>query len=155
MNLFETQVKIKTRAISDIGTILCLMAAILFILFFGFFVYQEYREHQARQNLPLVKREFNQVQPLPGAVSTSDTWSTVAACAVTVGLTYRTNLPYNEVRAYYDAELPKHGFKFQKESEAYGQKHISYSKDDLTAFINYAGETNSEYTHYFRVSWHC
>ncbi len=146
--------KTETRAISDIGTILCLMVALVFVLFLGYFVYQEYHEHQARQKYPLVKREFNQIQPLPGAVSTSDIQGSVNARAVSVRLRYRTNLPYNEVRAYYDAEVSRQGFKFQEESEAYDRrKYIYYSKGELTAWVDYEEVANPEYTYSFCVYW--
>ena len=57
---------------------------------------------------------------------------------------YQTNMPYNEVKENYDVEPARNGFKLQKESEAYGRKRALYSKGKFTAFIDYAGVTNTE-----------
>ena len=130
-----------------------LITLIAFILFASFFGYLEYQEYQGRQHYPIVKSEFNQIQPLANAVPTSDNQDTVAANSATVGMLYQTNMSYNDVKEYYDVELARNGFKLQKESEAYGRKHALYSKGEFTAFIDYAGVTNPEYTYYFCVYW--
>ncbi len=146
--MFETEI-IST----DKKKTFILITLIAFMLFASFFGYLEYQEYQGRQHYPIVKSEFNQIQPLPNAVPTSDNQSTVAANSATVGMLYQTKMSYNEVKKHYDVELARNGFKLQKESEAYGQKRALYSKGEFTAFIDYVGVTNPEYTYYFRVSW--
>jgi hypothetical protein len=152
--MFETGMKFEKPIISsDKKKTFILITLIAFILFASFFGYLEYQEYQGRQHYPIVKSEFNQIQPLPNAVPTSDNQGSVAANSATVGMLYQTNMSYNEVKEYYDAELARNGFKLQKESEAYGQKRALYSKGELTGFIDYAGVTNPEYTYYFCVYW--
>ncbi len=155
--MFETEMKFETPIISSgkkkTFILITLIAFILFASFFGYLEYQEYQEYQGRQHYPIVKSEFNQIQPLPNAVPTSDNQGTVAANSAAVGMLYQTNMSYNEVREYYDVELARNGFKPQRESEAYGQKRAFYSKGEFTAFIDYVGVTNPEYTYYFCVYW--
>lgn len=122
-----------------------LMALIVFICLASFFGYLEYQEYQGRKHYPIVKAEFNRIRPLPNAIPASDVQGTVAARAVTIGLLYRTNVSYT-VKEYYDVELARHGFKLQEESEAYGRKRVLYTKGEFTAFIDYVGVTNPEYT---------
>jgi hypothetical protein len=151
--MFETEMKFETIISSEKQKTFILITLIAFMLFASFFGYLEYQEYQGRQHYPIVKSEFNQIQPLPNAVPTSDNQGTVAANAASLGMLYQTNMSYNEVKEYYDVELARNGFKPQKESEAYGQKRAFYSKGELTAYIDYAGVTNPEYTYYFCVYW--
>ena len=145
--------KFETIISSEKQKTFILITLIAFMLFASFFGYLEYQEYQGRQHYPIVESEFNQIQPLPNAVPTSDNQGTVAANHANVGMLYQTNMSYNEVKEHYDVELERNGFKLQKESEAYGRKRALYSKDKFTAFIDYAGVTNPEYTYYFYVSW--
>ena len=152
--MFETEMKFETPIISsEKQKTFILITLIAFMLFASFFGYLEYQEYQGRQHYPIVESEFNQIQPLPNAVPTSDNQGTVAANSATVGMLYQTNMSYNEVKEHYDVELERNGFKLQKESEAYGQKSALYSKGKFTAFIDYVGVTNPEYTYYFCVYW--
>ena len=140
-----------------------ILLLIFIIGLFGYITYDEMiNESFSRQKLSEVEREFHQIQPMTDAVPTSDLQSTTRkAKHVTVGNLYRTNLTYSEIRAYYDAELAKHGWKFQKELKVngpdgkdYGGKQVFYYKGEFTAFIYHVGEKpNPEYTYYFRVSW--
>ena len=143
-----------------------LIAILPFILIFGFFAYTAYdemiSEPIARQKVPEVKREYQKIQPLPGAVSTSDdSGITFDPHHVTMGSLYQTNLTYSEIRAYYDAELARYGWTFKKElnvngpdGKDYGGKQLFYSKGEFTAFIYHVGEKpNPDYTYYFCVSW--
>jgi hypothetical protein len=130
-----------------------LMVLIMFMCLVSFFGYQEYQEYQGRKHYPIVKAEFNRIRPLPGAIAASDSQGTVAGNHANVGMLYQTNMSYSAIKEYYDVELARHGFKFQKESEAYGRKRILYTKGEFTAFIDYVGITNPEYTYYFYVSW--
>ena len=142
-----------------------LVAVLPLILIMGFFAYTAYDEMVsepiARQKLTEVEKEFQQIRPLPGATTTSDSGITFDPHHVTVGHLYQTNLTFSEIRAYYDAELAKHGWKFEKESNVngpdgqyHGGKQVFYSKGEFTAFIHHVGEqTKYGYTYYFRVSW--
>ena len=145
--------KFETIILSEKQKTFILKTLIAFMLLAGLLGYLEYQEYQGRQQYPIVKFEFNQIQPLLNAVPTSDNQGTVAANSATVGVLYQTNMSYNKVKIHYDVELMRNGFKLQKESEVYGRKRALYSKGEFTAFIDYAGVTNPEYTYYFRVSW--
>ena len=143
-----------------------LIAILPLILIFGFFAYTAYdemiSEPIAKQKLPEVTREYQQIRSLPGAFVTSDdSGITFDPHHVTVGHLYQTNLTYSEIRAHYDAELARHGWIFKKESNLngpdgkyHGGKQVFYSKGEFTAFIHHVGEqTKYGYTYYFRVSW--
>jgi hypothetical protein len=140
-------------SLDRLSVFLFLTAAIVFTAVAIFVVYEQYNEYLGRKNYPLVKREFNQIEPLTGAIPASEIGNTVAWHSATVGRLYRTNLSYSEVKTYFDTELSKHGFKLEKESEVYGRKRALYKKDELTAFIDYTDIANPEYTYYFYVSW--
>jgi len=129
------------------------MLLIMFVCLAGFFGYQEHQEYQGRKHYPIVKAEFNRIRSLPSAIPASDSQDTVDGNHANVGMLYHTNMSYSVVKEYYDVEMARHGFKLQKESEAYGRKRILYTKGKFTAFIDYVGITNPEYTYYFYVSW--
>jgi hypothetical protein len=113
----------------------------------------------SRQKLPEVRMAFHQIKHLTGAAPVSELMETGES--MTVGVLYQTNLKYSEIRAYYDDELAKNGYRFQKELKTngadgkdYGGKQVFYSNGELTAFIHHVGEKpNSEYSYYFCIYW--
>jgi hypothetical protein len=74
---------------------------------------------------------------------------------------YKSGLKYNELRAYYDAELAKRGWLFKKESPllSWGANHgeimAFYCKGQTSAELYYTGQEGSRlgYTYSFGLSW--
>jgi len=74
---------------------------------------------------------------------------------------FQTDLSYGEIRGYYDGELVKHGWKFQKETkltswgEDHGELMAFYCKESVSAELYYTGqeETNLKYRYSFGLSW--
>lgn len=133
--------------------ILLIIAALVFTSFIIFIAHSEYKEYQGRQNYPLVKREFDQIQQPPDAAPTSENSGTSAYGNASAGNSYRTNLSYSDVKAHFDTELSKHGFELEKESESYGRKYVSYKKGELTVFITHMDVKYPDYTYHFSLSW--
>jgi hypothetical protein len=146
-----------------IGAILFAVLPVLFaVVFLAYTTYDEIvSEPQSKQFQLDAEKEFRQIQPPPDAVPTSNNpSSTRKTHHGVVGMSYRTNLSYPEIRAYYDAELSKHGWKFQREEKVtvwdkdYGGKQVFYSKGKYTAAIYYPGEDpNADFKYGLDVSW--
>jgi hypothetical protein len=138
---------------------------ILVIVIGGFVTYSIYRDEVAepiaKQKVPEVKNEFRQIPALAGAIATTNDGFTFDPQHLTEGRLYRTNLPYTEIRAHYDAELSKLGWKLDRESDvngidgaSHGGKQVLYSKAEFKARLYHKGtETQYGYNFYFCVTW--
>jgi hypothetical protein len=134
-------------------TILLLMIGIVLVCLVGIFSYYEYHENQASLKFPVVQKQFEQIEQLPNSIPASEAMGTVAYRSTTLGQLYRTDLPYDSVKHFYDSELSKHGFEMAEEYESYGRKRVKYSRGQYTAFVDYVGTDNPDYTFYFYISW--
>lgn len=131
----------------------------------GFVGYSIYRDEVARPIARLkvdeVRKQFLQLPVLSGAVAASDGGVTFDPQHVTRGRLYSSEASYGQIRAHYDFELSKLGWKLDREvsvdgvdGKYHGGKQVSYSKGDLTAFLHYKGPGNEYgYTYYFCVYW--
>ena len=131
----------------------------------GFVVNSIYRDEVAapiaQQKVPEVKNEFRKIPVLPGAIATTNDGFTFDPQHLTEGRLYRTNLSYSEIRAHYDTELSKLGWKVDRESDVngvdgknHGGKHMVYSKDAFKARLYHVGtETQYGYNYNFSVTW--
>ncbi|HEY3026626.1 MAG TPA: hypothetical protein VGJ55_10795 [Pyrinomonadaceae bacterium] len=104
-------------------------------------------ERQARQKQEAIEKEFHLIQPPSGALPTSANVRFVHKNdRRVVGLSYKTDLSYPAIRRHYDAELARHGWKFQRginviyRGEDSGGKEAFYSKGEYTAILQFAGE---------------
>lgn len=78
-----------------------------------------------------------------------------------VGSDYKTTRTWDEIRAHYDMELEKHGWRYVKEAKVtswghdYGGKQAFYCKDSFAATLQYAGQEEQEmgWTYSFSLSW--
>ena len=74
---------------------------------------------------------------------------------------YRTDLSFDQLKQFYDAELSRRGWEFKKETEILwdrqnlGGKHLFYCKGELTADLEYAGKKESEFgwTYSLSLTW--
>lgn len=103
--------------------------------------------------------EFKSIEPLPG-VRAFDYSATHKTRQALVSNSYKTNLPYPEIRIYYDTELAKHGWTFYEEEqvrdwgEDLGGKSAYYCKGEYRAHIQYAGtRANYGWDYAFSMSW--
>jgi hypothetical protein len=131
----------------------------------GFEAYSIYRDEVvrpiAKQKVPEVKSEFRQIPALAGAIATTNDGFTFDPQHLTEGRLYWTNLPYSQIRAHYDAELSKLGWRLDGESElngidgkSHGGKQVLYSKGEFRARLYHKGtETQYGYNYYFCVTW--
>lgn len=143
---------------------LALAITVTVVLFGGFFAYVAYqqifnapRAEQIRKDL---EYEWGKIVPLPSA-EVQTTFSATKPQVVGISTDYRTDLGYEEIRRYYDAELARHGWKFAAEEDApynwqnYGAKQAFYCKGEYTADLYYAGELEKKFgwRYAFSLSW--
>ena len=133
---------------------------VLVLLFVAYLVY-DYAVNAPKAALAQreLEQEFKSIKPLPGAVAgnyhaSHDTQQSL------VGSSYSTELSYREIRAYYDAELARRGWRFQKEEglrdwgRDFGGRSAHYFKGNYAASLQYAGE-NADYgwDYALELSW--
>ena len=123
-----------------------LIPIVFMIAFFAFEFYQfKVNETKAQKTQVELENEFRAIQPLPQANLAGYHAFHKPNTALAEG-EYQTKLTYSEIRAYYDSELVKHGWKFQREENVIyrgqntGGKEAFYSKGQYTASIQYAGQ---------------
>jgi hypothetical protein len=104
-------------------------------------------EVRAKQTQHELEQEFQSIAPMPGASPIRPTFnSNNRSTHGLVGSGYKTELSYPEIRGYYDNELAKRGWKFEREEnviyrdEYSGGKIAYYRKGRFTAALQYAGE---------------
>ena len=139
-----------------------LVPIVLIIAFFAFEFYQfKVNEPKAQKAQVELENEFRAIQPLPQAKSVGYHAFHKPNTALVEG-EYQTNLNYPEIRDYYDSELAKHGWKFQREENVVydgkysGGKLAYYSKGEYAATIQYAGQleqANFGWTYTLGLSW--
>ena len=137
------------------------VAGLIFILLFvTFFLYDYFvNEPKAALVQQELEQEFNAVKPLPQAVA-CDYHASHKTRQSLVGSSYSTNLTFSEIRAYYDAELTKQGWRFQREKALWdwgrdlGEKSVHYCKGNFTASLEYAGENaGAGWNYALEISW--
>jgi hypothetical protein len=146
-----------------IGVVLLAVAPVIFaVLFLAYTTYDEISsEPQSKQNQLEVEKEFHKIQPPPNATPTSTNLRfTRKTNHGTVGMLYQGNLAYSEIRAHYDAELTRNGWKFQNEEKViyrgqdYGGKEVVYTKGKYEAIIYFPGtQPDADFTFGLNVSW--
>jgi hypothetical protein len=107
-----------------------------------------------------LENEWKEISSKPGseAVAT-DSGHTISVASITSE--YRTRAGYKDLRAYYDAELTQHGWRFVKEENLlydrhdYGGKQAFYCKGKFTADLFYAGQQEQQFgwKYSFSLSW--
>jgi hypothetical protein len=121
------------------------VVGLIFLLcFVSFFIYDQ---------------EFKSIQPLPQAIA-CDYHASHKTQQSLVGSSYSTKLSFPEIRAYYNAELSRRGWLFQRErtlhdwGRDFGGKSVYYCKGSYTASLEYAGENaGSGWNYALEVSW--
>jgi len=105
-------------------------------------------------------REFQSIQPLPGAVviTTSDRFSVWKPGQILIDVSYTTQAPYSEIRHYYDQELTSKGWRFVDDrpytvwGKDMGGRLADYCKGPLSAELEYAGSQPGR-TYSLSLSW--
>ena len=107
-----------------------------------------------------VERQFSEIKPLPDAVEVQHNNIRRDIRGGVSGY-YKTDLSYQDIRAYYDGELSKRGWKFQKETgikvwgEDLGGLQTLYCKGNVAATLDYRGREESRvgYRYAFGLYW--
>lgn len=92
-----------------------------------------------------LRQELDSITPLPNAVPGKCSGSHKPRMAW-VSNRYTTAAPYNQIRAYYDAELRRRGWSFHREHGTrdwfrdFGGVKTEYCKGPYRASLNYAGD---------------
>jgi hypothetical protein len=106
-----------------------------------------------------LEQELGLITPYPQAAPVTSQNSSKDSQAL-VTRTYNTSAGYPELRAYYDAELPRHGWKFVAEKSVSnwgkdrGGKTAHYCKGDWSADVEYIGRNEDGSADYaLSLSW--
>ncbi len=106
-----------------------------------------------------LEKEIGLIQPPPGAVVMGHDASSKPRQAL-VSRDYSADSSYQSLRAHYDAELSRLGWKFQREEHLKewggdrGGMAAQYCKESYTASLYYAGEHPQEMRDYsISLSW--
>ena len=107
-----------------------------------------------------LEKEFGSIITMPEAKKKSDN-SVYKTHHGARGAYYKTHAPWNQIKAFYDAELAKHGWRFVGDEKAiynlhdYGGTQAFYCKGDLVVDVFYAGEQQAQFgwTYALNVSW--
>jgi hypothetical protein len=119
-------------------------------VFFAFEIYKE-----VTRNL----EKLTHIRGVPGAIFVNGSSSSKNR-SVVVSANYRSAADYSRIRAHYDAEFAKNGWKFVAERNVihndrdYGGKHLFYRKGGFTADIQYVGrEEQIGFTYSIGLTW--
>jgi len=102
-------------------------------------------EPRAAQNQNALAQEFNNITPLSSTVF-CDYRAGHKGQSAGVGGHFSTIQSFEQVRAHFDRELQRNGWKFYKEERVldwgrdFGGKSLHYCKGEYTASLQYAGE---------------
>ena len=130
-------------------------------LFMGYMNSQERAaEPVAAQTQSDVEREFQKVSPLPNAIP-SQGGSMHKTQQGVVSEAYKTEEDYEAIKAYYDSELARLGWKLIRENNVvydgqdYGGRERLYCKGVYSAELQYAGRQEKEFdwTYSFALTW--
>jgi hypothetical protein len=107
-----------------------------------------------------IEQRFNEVTPLPNAISTQRNKMFKPAHGV-IEEYYKTNESFPNIRAYYDNELSRRGWHFEKENNLTswwrqrGEKIVFYCQGSTSAELYYSGQEGERlgYTYSFGLSW--
>jgi hypothetical protein len=104
--------------------------------------------------------EFEKVVPPPQSIRTyrGSMHKTVLGVATSY---HKVQLSYPEIKAYYNAELARLGWKFVSEGDIrydgvdYGGKKLNYCKGNYSARVQYAGQQEEQFgwTYAFSLTW--
>jgi|SRR5215813_3219479 len=105
-----------------------------------------------------VENELAEIAPPPGAATTQHI-SIYKWTSGTVGNYYQSNLTYDQLRAYYDVELARHGWKFHKQvplkdwGKDLGESQTLYCKGDRAVDIYWTGNAPQNYRYALNITW--
>jgi len=111
-------------------------------------------------SLDYLKSEFEQIHALPESVA-GPRQSMDKGRQGQIGTVYDSDQTADAIKAHYEAELSKRGWKFLKIEKViyngrdYGGQHVFYCKDIYTADLQFAGEQEQQFgwTYSFSLSW--
>ena len=144
------------------AAILSVMLSIVFPMLFLLYINHDARESEpvAAQTQYEMEAEFQKIVPLPLSTQVQHGAMHKTHEGI-INTAYLTKLSYSEIRAYYDQELGKQGWRFARESEVkydgqdYGGRERFYCKGNYTADLQYAGRQEKDFgwTYAFTLSW--
>jgi hypothetical protein len=114
-------------------------------------------EITAEQSQAEIEGEFQKIQALPEAVQTSH-GSIAKLDGGLVSSTYKAQPAYPEIKAYYDTELARLGWRPLAESNLKydgrdnGGKYVTYCKDRFGASFQYAGGQEEDFGWTYEVA---
>jgi hypothetical protein len=107
-----------------------------------------------------IEKELNEIMPPPGVTvsqhSVSNKWTQGV-----IGNYYRGDLTYDQIRAHYDAELARHGWKFKKQipltswGKELGESQTIYCRGNHSADVYFTGNAQNRlgYRYALDISW--
>ena len=105
-----------------------------------------------------VENELAEIAPPSGAVIAQHV-SVYRWTYGNVGNHYQANLSYDQIRAHYDVELARHGWKFRKHKpltswgKDLGESQTCYYKGNRGADIYFTGNAAVGYRYALNVTW--
>ena len=107
-----------------------------------------------------VEKELNEVVPPAGATVTQHNVSNKWTQGV-IGNYYRSTLTYDQIRAHYDAELGRHGWKFKQKilltnwDKDFDESQTIYCRGNHAADIYFTGNgpNRVSYRYALDISW--
>jgi hypothetical protein len=111
--------------------------------------------HQAQ-----VERNLKEIMPPAGATVTQHNVSNKWTQGV-IGNYYRVDLTHDQIRAHYDAELLRHGWKFKEQiplttwDKDYGESQAIYCRGNYAAGVYFTGNRQTElgFRYALDISW--
>jgi hypothetical protein len=136
---------------------------ILVVLAFGsvvtFAVYDWFwRAPRAKATIPALRAELDAI-PLPSDARDMSHWDSWKGGRAAVGIGFASDLPWQDIAHYYDAELQRRGWvpEAVRSVKIWGRdlggKTKDFRKGGLTASLYYRGEDRSTPPYTLDVSW--
>jgi hypothetical protein len=107
-----------------------------------------------------VEKELNEIMPPSGATVTQHNVSNKWTQGV-IGNYYRADLTYEQIRAHYDGEFARHGWKLKKQipltswGNDLGESQTIYCRGNHAADIYFTGNARTQfgYRYALDISW--
>ena len=152
--IFRVTPEIRLFGVLSVGFCLCLN-----LLSCGP-LYTRYFSKPQESSLSYLKGEFGQIRPFPGAVAGHQR-SMDKGRQGHVGADYTSAESFEAIKAHYNGELTKRGWKLLREEKVlynnrdYGGLHVFFCKNNYTADLQFAGEQEQQFgwTYSFSLSW--
>jgi len=143
-----------------VGAITIVLTLFLLGSVFGLMRYLNHQAERSSEMHQRLDRELSEIQNAPGTAQVQHV-DAFRGSHGNVANYYKSSLSYDAIRAYYDEELKKRGWKFKQENKLetwgkdLGESLRIYCKNPLAADIYFTGKNQmvKGYTYSLSVSW--